>query len=124
MANDDESTGIYPHDAHKCSNERRLRVLERKVDEHADRLIEGTRIMARLTLTVESLTKSVDILSSKIAEQAVERAKPNPLAQKIVESVIGALVPIAIIMIVWAAVSSGAVPIKAPATPPSQGTPP
>jgi Mg2+ and Co2+ transporter CorA len=119
MGTDDESTGAYPHEPHKCTNERRLRALERKVDEHGDRLIEGTRIMDRLTLTVESLTKSVDILSSKIVEQS----KPNPLMQKIIEAAVSSLVPVVIIMIVWAAVSSGAIPVKAP-TPAPTGTAP
>jgi hypothetical protein len=121
MSSDDESTGAFPNEAHRCTNERRLRALERKVDEHGDRLIEGTRIMDRLTLTVESLTKSVDILSSKIVEQS----KPNPLMQKIIEAAVSSLVPVVIIMIVWAAVSSGAIPVRSPApTPAPTGTAP
>ncbi|CAB5079685.1 hypothetical protein UFOVP141_5 [uncultured Caudovirales phage] len=114
---DDDTTPLRSHQTPPhgtdCVQERRLRVLERKVEAHDGRLGEGTRTMDRLTMSVEALTKSVDALNAKM----LETQKPSPWVTKTIDAAITMIVPAAILMVIWLAVQSGVVPVKAPAIP-------
>jgi hypothetical protein len=95
---------------HDCPQERRIRDLERDVREHRGKLGEGSRVMDRLTMSVETLTKSVDLLNARVEAMA----KPSPVWEQIRGAIISAVVPLAIVAVVWLVVQSGAVVVKAP----------
>jgi hypothetical protein len=76
--------------------------------------------MDRLTMSVETLTKSVDLLNARVEAMS----KPSPVWEQIRGAIISAVVPIAIVAGIWLIVQSGAVVIKPPTAAPAAGSHP
>jgi hypothetical protein len=102
---------------HRCEQERRIRQLERDRDDHAKRLHEGDMTMLKLSLAVDRFTAIVDRLEKRLDAQDAEKAKGNPTTEKIKDALISWGVPVAVVMILWLAAASGAIPGISPSTP-------
>jgi hypothetical protein len=100
-----------PQGSHDCYNERRLRVIEKELQEHRERLGDGSQVMVKLSVNVDQLTEAV----RELKKQMELVKQPNPLIAKIIDAFIAAIVPVLLLALVWVMVQSGAVPVKPPA---------
>jgi hypothetical protein len=99
-----------PCTPHHCGQERRIRHLERAVDDHDKRLHDGDLVMRDLKHAITSLQSSVDALSRQIAKHDTALTAPNPVWSKVKDALISRAVPTVVVMALWLAAKSGVIP--------------
>jgi hypothetical protein len=116
----DEDSDLHPQPegTHCCTQERRIRILEKKVEGHDGRLQDGALAMQALELNGKAMSESLDRLHGKVDGLAnrppiapivvhAPSAPEQTTAQKIGDAAIHWIVPIVLGALAWAVASSG-----------------